>query len=617
MMDEKLDWTQKLGDAFLDQRQELMDGRAAAAREGAGGGQSQVDARADGEGGGRGPAPPPPPPPPPAPGQPRPPPPAPTQTIIIEPTNPQVVYVPTYNPTVVYGAWPYPAYPPYSYYPPGYALAGAAITFGVGHGGRARAMWGGCNWGGGDVDIDVNKSNNFNKNVNRGDRQTQRTEPGRRPPELPAQPRASQGRAVPGLGDPAEVQQAGAGGHAGSPGCYRGRGEGGSRREQAESARAGECRGTAADRRRRAGRCAPADRGRSARDAEVAAGLTERRPVGGGAPSRAWSGGGDARASSQRGQSSMGSAAPAARQRRRWLGSASDGGGSRSAAGAHAAVAVRRRRRGDGDDTRAIAIRARSSCCRGLPARSAQSRRVARARAGSAARPSTCSRPSSTVPRRRSSRHARDAGARARRTLVSSGDDGAGPATRTAIRGGRTTRRHQLEAGGGKVMLAGRSRRVSAPDSARAGRPRAGASTPQAGQGGDPRPARRPQRAGHDPGVPRLRGRAARVLRAGHAAATASLEYAQRFASTPGKRDGLYWPTKPGEPPSPLGDLVGTRPGRGLPGRQATGAATLSRLLLPHPARAGPERARRRLRLRRARPHDRRVRAGGAPRCVR
>ena len=34
------------------------------------------------------------------------------------------------------------------------------------------------------------------------------------------------------------------------------------------------------------------------------------------------------------------------------------------------------------------------------------------------------------------------------------------------------------------------------------------------------------------------------------------LEYAQKFASSPGKRDGLYWPTKPGEAPSPLGDLV-------------------------------------------------------------
>ncbi|HEY2994544.1 MAG TPA: DUF2950 domain-containing protein [Methylomirabilota bacterium] len=34
------------------------------------------------------------------------------------------------------------------------------------------------------------------------------------------------------------------------------------------------------------------------------------------------------------------------------------------------------------------------------------------------------------------------------------------------------------------------------------------------------------------------------------------LQYARQFASTPGKRDGLYWPTGPGEPPSPLGDLV-------------------------------------------------------------
>lgn len=35
-----------------------------------------------------------------------------------------------------------------------------------------------------------------------------------------------------------------------------------------------------------------------------------------------------------------------------------------------------------------------------------------------------------------------------------------------------------------------------------------------------------------------------------------TLEYAQHFASTPGKRDGLYWRAKAGEPPSPLGALV-------------------------------------------------------------
>ena len=32
--------------------------------------------------------------------------------------------------------------------------------------------------------------------------------------------------------------------------------------------------------------------------------------------------------------------------------------------------------------------------------------------------------------------------------------------------------------------------------------------------------------------------------------------YAQRIVSHPGKKDGLYWPTSPGEEPSPLGQLV-------------------------------------------------------------
>jgi hypothetical protein len=34
------------------------------------------------------------------------------------------------------------------------------------------------------------------------------------------------------------------------------------------------------------------------------------------------------------------------------------------------------------------------------------------------------------------------------------------------------------------------------------------------------------------------------------------LEYAQKLASSPGKHDGLYWETKAGEPPSPLGPLT-------------------------------------------------------------
>ena len=34
------------------------------------------------------------------------------------------------------------------------------------------------------------------------------------------------------------------------------------------------------------------------------------------------------------------------------------------------------------------------------------------------------------------------------------------------------------------------------------------------------------------------------------------IEYAQKFRSTPGKKDGLYWPVQAGEPQSPLGPLA-------------------------------------------------------------
>ena len=40
-------------------------------------------------------------------------------------------------------------------------------------------------------------------------------------------------------------------------------------------------------------------------------------------------------------------------------------------------------------------------------------------------------------------------------------------------------------------------------------------------------------------------------------------EYARKFASSPGKKDGLYWPTAAGEPPSPLGALVTKAAGEG------------------------------------------------------
>lgn len=42
--------------------------------------------------------------------------------------------------------------------------------------------------------------------------------------------------------------------------------------------------------------------------------------------------------------------------------------------------------------------------------------------------------------------------------------------------------------------------------------------------------------------------------------------YAQKFISSPGQRDGLYWPTAPGEPDSPLGPLAATMPHQIAPG---------------------------------------------------
>ena len=49
-------------------------------------------------------------------------------------------------------------------------------------------------------------------------------------------------------------------------------------------------------------------------------------------------------------------------------------------------------------------------------------------------------------------------------------------------------------------------------------------------------------------------------------------DYARRFLSTPGKKDGLYWEAKPGEPRSPLGPMVAMAAHEGY-GKQAKEAA--------------------------------------------
>ena len=92
----------------------------------------------------------------------------PTRVIVIETADPQVVYIPTYSPTVYYAAWPYPAYPPAPYYPPGY-VAGKALAFGAGVavGAAWGYAWGHCDWHGGNVSVNVNRNANINANINR------------------------------------------------------------------------------------------------------------------------------------------------------------------------------------------------------------------------------------------------------------------------------------------------------------------------------------------------------------------------------------------------------------------------------------------------------------------
>ena len=95
MMDQNLEWTGRLGDAFLEQEPHVMETvqslRQRAYAEG--NLRSNDRVRVDSQG----------------------------RVIVIEPASPQVVYVPYYDPLVVYGPWWWPAYAPVHWAPwPGY-----------------------------------------------------------------------------------------------------------------------------------------------------------------------------------------------------------------------------------------------------------------------------------------------------------------------------------------------------------------------------------------------------------------------------------------------------------------------------------------------------------------
>jgi len=146
MMSEQLEWTMDVGNAFLGQPKEVLATvqklRAKAQEEGhLESTPEQTVSRTDQDG---------------------------TEVIVIESSDPDVVYVPVYDTTVIYGAWWYPAYPPRCWYPPACPapavrgfIAGATLGAAWGY------AWGRCDWGHGDIDVDVNRNVDCNRTIDR------------------------------------------------------------------------------------------------------------------------------------------------------------------------------------------------------------------------------------------------------------------------------------------------------------------------------------------------------------------------------------------------------------------------------------------------------------------
>jgi hypothetical protein len=146
MMNEKLGWTQKLGDAFLAQQKDVMHAvqklREKAIEQGnLESTEQQAVSTENGQ-------------------------------IVIEWTDPETAYIPVYDPVEIYGDWPYSDYPPYYYYPPGYVYVdddpllgfGAGVIIGAGWG----YAWGDCDWHDGCVDIDIDRNFDLNHRIDRG-----------------------------------------------------------------------------------------------------------------------------------------------------------------------------------------------------------------------------------------------------------------------------------------------------------------------------------------------------------------------------------------------------------------------------------------------------------------
>lgn len=145
MMGRQPDWVRSVGDAFLDQPEDVMNSvqrlRAQAKAAGTLTSNAQQKVSTQTEGG--------------------------NTIVTVEPASPSTVYVPSYDPSTAYGTWPYPSYPPAYYPPPPGSVFGTALVSGLAFGAGVaitNSLWGGFDWGHNDVDIDVNRYNNINVN---------------------------------------------------------------------------------------------------------------------------------------------------------------------------------------------------------------------------------------------------------------------------------------------------------------------------------------------------------------------------------------------------------------------------------------------------------------------
>jgi hypothetical protein len=145
MMNDHLEWMQRLGDAFLAQPDQVMETiqklREKAQAQGSLRTTSEQRVIYDPQ----------------------------SRGIIIEPADPQVIYVPVYDPMIVYGPWWWPAYPPFYYHPRGVIFSGGFIGFGSGVaiGLPWGYAWGGCDWQHHRVAVNISRNVYINNRIDR------------------------------------------------------------------------------------------------------------------------------------------------------------------------------------------------------------------------------------------------------------------------------------------------------------------------------------------------------------------------------------------------------------------------------------------------------------------